>query len=254
MYNAYFILHSFSLHHPPPCVLSHRPFHYYPVAFQGRCAQVFQIYSNRKLTDPHFQQKMWPISIHPCQYIYFQNAQIKRSFRQRLDACRQKHLWEAVLLFWDEDIEFLGYTKWSDQIGTAKDWGPYLSTPTYSVEKNSIRTAVIVIPKTLWWNTPMFYHLWCWTSINNHLFSSNCITCLIDVHRIWSEENIFEVLHLVPLDLQFCHMQRQVRWHVNIFHTYIHQRPLYIMDACQNCVMMDVMARNQLGDQKCTSW
>ena len=52
----------------PPCVLSHCP-HYYPVAFQGRCAQVFQIYSNRKLTDPHIQQKMWPISIHPCQYI-----------------------------------------------------------------------------------------------------------------------------------------------------------------------------------------
>ena len=52
----------------PPCVLSHCP-HYHPVAFQGRCAQVFQIYSNRKLTDPHIQQKIWPISIHHCQYI-----------------------------------------------------------------------------------------------------------------------------------------------------------------------------------------
>ena len=24
---------------------------------------------------------------------------------------------------------------------------------------------------------------------------------------------------------------------------------MYIMEACQNCVMMDAMARNQLGDQ-----
>ena len=58
----------------PPCALSHCPSHYYPVAFQGICAQVFQIYINRKLTDPHIQQKMWPISIHPCQYIKLQNA------------------------------------------------------------------------------------------------------------------------------------------------------------------------------------
>ena len=43
-----------------------------------------------------------------------------------------------------------------------------------------------------------------------------------------------KVLHLVPLDLQFRHMHRHVRWHVNIFHTHIHQRHLYMMDACQN--------------------
>ena len=59
----------FHLASPPPCVLNHYPSHYYPVAFQGICAQVFKLYSNRKLTDPHIQQKMWPISIHPCQYI-----------------------------------------------------------------------------------------------------------------------------------------------------------------------------------------
>ena len=64
------------------------------------------------------------------------------------------------------------------------------------------------------------------------LFSSNCITWLIDVHPTWLLENIQEVLHLV------------VRWHVNIFHT--HQRHLYVMDACQNWVMMDMMARNQV--------
>ena len=40
----------------PPCVLDHCP-HYYPVAFLFRCAQVFQIYSNWKITDPHFQEK-----------------------------------------------------------------------------------------------------------------------------------------------------------------------------------------------------
>ena len=58
-----FLLHA----SPPPCVLSHCPSHYHPVAFQGIFAQVFQIYTNRKLIDPHIQQKMWPISIHPCQ-------------------------------------------------------------------------------------------------------------------------------------------------------------------------------------------
>ena len=56
----------------------------------SRVFQVFQIYSNRKLTDPHFQQKMSPISIHPCQYVKLQNAQKKLCFRQQLDACRQK--------------------------------------------------------------------------------------------------------------------------------------------------------------------
>ena len=39
-YNAYFIEHSFSLHHPLH-VSSHGPSRNYPVAFQGRCAQVF---------------------------------------------------------------------------------------------------------------------------------------------------------------------------------------------------------------------
>ena len=102
----------------------------------------------------------------------------------------------------------------------------------------------------------MFYHVWCRTnaalmrtSKNSPLFSSKCTTWLIDVHPIWSEENILEVLHIVPLDLQSHYMQRHVRWHSNTFHTHIHQRPFYIMDACQNCVMMDAMARNPLGDQ-----
>ena len=87
------------------------------------------------------------------------------------------------------------------------------------------------------------------TSINITLFSSNCTTWLIDVHPIGSGENILEVLHLVRLDLQFCHMQLHVRWHVSIFHTHIHQRPLHILDACQNCVMMPAMGRNHLGDK-----
>ena len=72
-----------------------------------------------------------------------------------------------------------------------------------------------------WWGLPQ-----------TTLFSSNCTTWLIDVHPNWLEENIFKVLHIVPLDLQFCHMQRHVRRHVNILHSYIHQRPLCIMDAC----------------------
>ena len=105
----------------------------------------------------------------------------------------------------------------------------------HSVKKNSTRTAVGVILNTLWWNAPVFYHLWCptnaalmRTSTNNPLFSSNCTTWLIHVHPTWSEENILAVLHIIPLDLQFRHIQRHVREHVNIF-----QWPLHVMDACQ---------------------
>ena len=86
MYNAYFIQHSLYLHHPTPIVMSHCPSYYYSVAFQGRCAQVLQIYGDRKLTDPYFQEKMWPISVHPSEYIQPRNAQTNRHAR------RQKHL------------------------------------------------------------------------------------------------------------------------------------------------------------------
>ena len=41
----------------PLCVLSHCPSHFYPVACQGICDQVFQIYKNRKLTETHNYQK-----------------------------------------------------------------------------------------------------------------------------------------------------------------------------------------------------
>ena len=76
---------SLYLHHPTPIVLSHCPSYYYSVAFQGRCAQVLQIYGSRKLTDPYFQEKMWPISVHPSEYIQPRNAQTNRHAR------RQKH-------------------------------------------------------------------------------------------------------------------------------------------------------------------
>ena len=174
MYNAYFIQHSFYLHPPPPFVLSHCPSYYYSVAFQGRCAQVLQIYGNRKLTDPHFQEKIWPISVHPSDYIQF------------------------VLSFFD----LFRYSLISIHL----------------VNKNSTRTAVGVILNTIWWNAPMLYHLWCQTnaalmrtSTNNPLFSSNCTTWLIHVHPTCSDENILAVLHIIPLDLQFRHVQRHVR-------------------------------------------
>ena len=178
---------------------------------------------------------------------------------------------EAMLLFWDEDIAFLGHTKWStkhrgnNQRGTVKDirsqvreavnisapippplslsahrsWytsivHPVLTSRVYCfivfylfryslisihlVKKNSTRTAVGVILNTIWWNAPMLYHLWCQTnaalmrtSTNNPLFSSDCTTWLIHVHPTWSEENILAVLHIIPLDLQFRHVQRHVR-------------------------------------------
>ena len=120
----------------------------------------------------------------------------------------------------------------------------------HSVKKNSTRTAVGVILNTLWWNAPMFYHLWCQTKHWWGLLqtsSSNCTTWLIHVHPTWSEENILAVLH-ITLDLQFRHIQRHVREHVNIF-----QWPLHVMDACQNCVTMDAMAGNQGTKQKCTN-
>ena len=216
---------------------------------------------------------------------------------------------EAMLLFWDEDIAFLGHTKSStkhsgkNQRGTVKYTrlqvleAVNISAPApsslslslhagadtqalftqclpvdciffsvfylfryslitiHSIKKNSTRTAVGVILNTLWWNAPMFYHLWCQTnaalmrtSTNNPLFSSNCTTWLIHVHPTWSEENILAVLHIIPLDLQFRHIQRHVRELVNIF-----QWPLHVMDACQNCDTMDAMAGNQGTKQKCTN-
>ena len=131
----------------------------------------------------------------------------------------------------------------------------YSLIPIHLVKKNSTRTVMGVILNTLWWNAPMFYHLWCQTnaalmrtSTNNPLFSSNCTTCLIRVHPTWSEKNILAVLHIIPFDLQFRHVQRHVRKHVNIF-----QWPWHVMDACQNCVSMDAMAGNQGTKQKCTN-
>ena len=52
--------------------------------------------------------------------------------------CIIMDLWEAVLLFWDEDIAFLVHIKWStkhsgsDQIDTAEDWG---SSPSFCTHK-----------------------------------------------------------------------------------------------------------------------
>ena len=69
----------------------------------------------------------------------------------------------------------------------------------HSVKKNSTRTAVGVILNTLWWNAPMFYHLWCQTnaalmrtSTNNPLFSSNCTTWLIHVHPTWQRKTFLQ--------------------------------------------------------------
>ena len=107
MHNAYFIQHSLYLHHPPLFVLSHCPSYYYSVAFQGRCAQVLQIYGNRKLTDPYFQEKIWPISVHPSSTY---NLEMLRQIFMLAD---KSTLREAMLLFWDEDTAFLGHTKWS---------------------------------------------------------------------------------------------------------------------------------------------
>ena len=178
---------------------------------------------------------------------------------------------EAMLLFWDEEIAFLGIlsevrsiveiTKgvqskildrkflklWTYQppspsslsLSVHRSWytsivHPVLTSRVYCfiifylfryslisinlVKKNLTRTAVGVILNTLWWNAPMFYHLWCQTNVslirtstNNPLFSSNCTTWLIHLHPTWSEENLLAVLHIIPSDLQFRHVQRHVR-------------------------------------------
>ena len=121
MYNAYFIQHSLYLHHPPPIVLSHCPSYYYSVAFQGRCTEVLQIYGNRKLTDHIFRRKY-----DPSQSILLSTYNLEM-LRQIFMLADKGTLREAMLLFWDEDIAFLGHTKWStkhsgnNQRGTVKD-------------------------------------------------------------------------------------------------------------------------------------
>ena len=111
MYNAYFIQHSLYLHHPPPFDLSHCPSYYYSVAFQGRCAQVLQIYV------------IWPISVHPSVLSTYNLEMLRQIFM----LAHKSTLREAMLLFWDEDIAFRGHTKWStkhsgnNQRGTVKD-------------------------------------------------------------------------------------------------------------------------------------
>ena len=87
---------------PPSICFGHCPSYYYSVAFQGRCAQVLQIYGNRKLTDPHFREKIWPISVHPSEYL--------EMLRQIFVLADKSTLRKAMLLFWDEDIAFLGHT------------------------------------------------------------------------------------------------------------------------------------------------
>ena len=202
---------------------------------------------------------------------------------------------EAMLLFWDEDIAFLGHTKWStkhsgnNQRGTVKDtrsqvleavnisapvhpplslsarrsWytsivHPVLTSRVYIVFRFLfIQILIDHYPLSKEFNknssgSHFEYSLMECTHVlspmMNPLFSSNCTTWLIHVHPTWSEENILAVLHIIPLDLQFRHIQWHVREHVNIF-----QWPLHVMDACQNCVTMDAMAGNQGTKQKCTN-
>ena len=59
-----------------------------------------------------------------------------------------------------------------------------------------------------------------------------------------------KTFYTIQLKLQFRHMQRHVRWHVNMFQQSLH----IIADACQNCVMMDVVAGSHLGDQTTIHW
>ena len=143
MYNAYFIQHSIYLHHPPPFVLKHCPSYYYSVSFHGRCAQVLQIYGYRKLTDPYFQEKIWPISVHPSEYIQPRNAQTN------LHACRQKHPREAMLLFWNEDIAFLGHTKWSTKHSGNNQWGTVKDTRSQVLEAVNISALVPLLSLSL---------------------------------------------------------------------------------------------------------
>ena len=89
-------------------------------------------------------------------------------------------LGEAELLFWDEDIAFLVHTKWStkhsgsDQIGTAEDWGSYLSLCTHKL-----------------------IHKQCWHNPINHPVLTSSVYCfvfflfiriLIDLYPLSGEE------------------------------------------------------------------
>ena len=123
MYNAYFIQHSYFLHHPLHV--------FWAIVLVTIILLLFWVdvlkfskYSNGKITDPHFQEK----KCDPSQSILasaYQIAQTKLGFRYQIVDCKQKQLWEAVLLFWDENIVFPGHTDWrtkhggSDQTRTA---------------------------------------------------------------------------------------------------------------------------------------
>ena len=120
-----------------------------------------------------------------------------------------------------------------------QSWGGWFDTPSRSLwrhcNENSTRTAV-VHPSPITYDAGQVQH---W-------FSSNCITWLLGVHPTWQLKNIFEVLHTISIDLRFRLIQLHVRWHVNILPTHINQWPSHVMDACQNCVMVDAMAWHRL--------
>ena len=203
MYNAYFIQHSLYLHNHPPFVSSNCPSYYYSVAFQGRCAQVLQIYGNRKLTDHLFSGDNMT---HPSP-----------SFRVHTTSkySDKSTLQEAMFLFWDEDIAFLRHTKWStkhsgsNQRGTAKDTRSQVLEaanlsfpvpPSLSARRSWCTSTVHPVLTS----SVYYFFVFVFIQILIDLYPlSKCATWLIHVHPTWSEENILVVLHIVPLDLQF---------------------------------------------------
>ena len=105
MYNAYFIQHSFYLHHPPPpppFVLSPCPSYYYSVAFQGTCAQLLQIYGNRKLLTHIFRRKY-----DPSQSILLSTYNLEM-LRQIFMLADKSTLREAMLSFEMKILPFSG--------------------------------------------------------------------------------------------------------------------------------------------------
>ena len=69
----------------------------------------------------------------------------------------------------------------------------------YSLSRENLtRTAVVVIPNTLWWSAPMYYHLRRGTNTvlmrtaTNNPFPNNCRCWLIDVHPTGSDKTFLK--------------------------------------------------------------
>ena len=123
---------------PPPCVLSQNTI--ILMLFRVDVNQVFQIHNNRKLTDPHFQQKMWHISQSIVVSTYSLKCSDKTEFQTTAWCLQTKAPARscAFVLRWRYcisrayQVKYQSQWKWPNRY-TANDWGSYLSLCTHKL-------------------------------------------------------------------------------------------------------------------------